>query len=154
MPEFVKTYSPNEIEQKWYEYWEKSGFFKAQRDPAKKPFVIVMPPPNVTGSLTLGHVLNHTIQDVYTRWHRMKGDEACWVPGMDHAGIATQAVVERKLAEDKITRHDLGREKFVEKVWEWKKNYGGIINQQFRRLGVSCDWSREKFTLDADLSSA
>ncbi|HET7153635.1 MAG TPA: valine--tRNA ligase [Candidatus Kapabacteria bacterium] len=155
MPELAKTYSPNEIEQKWYEYWEKSGFFKAQRDPAKKPFVIVMPPPNVTGSLTLGHVLNHTIQDVYTRWHRMKGDEACWVPGMDHAGIATQAVVEKRLlAEEKLTRHDLGREKFVERVWEWKKNYGGLIGKQLRRLGISCDWDREKFTLDDDLSAA
>jgi len=155
MPELAKAYSPKEIEQKWYEYWEKSGFFKATRDPDKKPFTIVMPPPNVTGSLTLGHVLNHTIQDVYTRWHRMKGEEVCWVPGMDHAGIATQAVVEKRLMEnEKLTRHDLGREKFVERVWEWKKDYGGLIGRQLRRLGISCDWDREKFTLDDDLSAA
>lgn len=154
MPELDKQYSPANIESKWYAVWEHNGYFKATRNPDKKPFTIVMPPPNVTGILTLGHVLNGTVQDVYIRWHRMKGFEACWVPGMDHAGIATQAVVEKKLAGENLTRHDLGREKFVETVWDWKKNYGGIINKQFRRLGASCDWSREKFTLDPDLSEA
>lgn len=155
MSELAKIYSSAAIEHKWYAVWEHGGYFKATRDPKKKPFTIVMPPPNVTGMLTLGHVLNGTIQDVYIRWHRMKGYEACWVPGMDHAGIATQARVEKMLQDEKgLTRHDLGREKFVEHVWEWKKNYGGIISKQFRRLGVSCDWDREKFTLDPDLSNA
>ncbi|MCU1688914.1 MAG: valine--tRNA ligase, partial [Jatrophihabitantaceae bacterium] len=141
-----------------YRRWEAAGYFTA--DPSKvlsggrKPFSIVLPPPNVTGSLHIGHALDHTIMDILTRWHRMSGDEALWLPGMDHAGIATQNVVERELAKDGLSRHDLGREKFVERVWEWKDDSGGRILDQMRRLGDGVDWTRERFTMDAGLTRA
>ncbi|MDR0354487.1 MAG: valine--tRNA ligase [Deltaproteobacteria bacterium] len=149
-----KNFDFNAAESRLYSDWENRGLFIA--DP-KKPgpkFVIVIPPPNVTGNLHMGHALDVTLQDILTRYRRMKGDNALWLPGTDHAGIATQSVVERNLAEKGVTRHDLGREKFVEKVWEWKKAYGGNIVQQLRRLGASCDWSRERFTMDPGLSKA
>jgi valyl-tRNA synthetase len=150
----AKVYSPGEVERKWYEYWESNRLFHARVNPEKKPYTIVIPPPNVTGVLHMGHILNNTLQDVFIRYKRMKGYEACWIPGTDHAGIATQNVVERALKKEGKTRHDLGREKFIERVWEWKKQYGGIIIQQLRTLGCSCDWERERFTMDESLSTA
>ena len=144
-----EPYEPQHIESRWYTYWEEQGYFKATRNTDKKPHVIVMPPPNVTGRLHMGHALQDTIQDALTRMRRMQGYEALWMPGKDHAGIATQNVVERTLKkEEKKNRHDLGREAFVEKVWEWVKEYGDIILQQKRRMGDSCDWDRERFTMD------
>ena len=154
-PESKAAYNPAEAEAFWYEEWQRRGYFKGNPASAKQPYVIVIPPPNVTGILTLGHVLNNTLQDVLIRFEKMRGRETCWVPGTDHAGIATQARVEHMLKEkEKLTRHDLGREKFVERVWQWKNQYGGTIVQQLRRLGVACDWERERFTLDQGLSDA
>jgi valyl-tRNA synthetase len=150
----AKVYSPREVEQQWYERWERSGMFHATVNPLRRPFTIVIPPPNVTGVLHMGHILNNALQDALVRYKRMTGFEACWIPGMDHAGIATQAVVERSLAKEGKTRHDLGRARFVERVWEWKKQYGGVIIRQLRTLGASCDWAREKFTMDETLSAA
>lgn len=149
-----KVYNPQEVEDKWYEYWLKNGYFYAKVNLEKKPYTIVMPPPNITGMLTLGHVLNNTIQDIYIRWKRMQGYETCWIPGTDHAGIATQNVVEKVLAKEGLRREDLGREKFLERVWQWKEEYGNTIIKQLKKLGVSCDWKREKFTMDEDLSNA
>ena len=144
-----EPYNPQAIEEKWYSYWTKHNLFHATLDRDKKPHVIVMPPPNVTGRLHMGHALQDTIQDTLTRMRRMQGFAALWMPGKDHAGIATQNVVERTLKKNEgITRHDLGREAFVEKVWEWVEEYGDIIFQQKRRLGDSCDWDRERFTMD------
>ena len=154
MSEIPKTYEPQAIEERWYAQWLADGCFHA--DPAsKKPaYSIVIPPPNVTGVLTLGHVLNNTIQDILARRARMQGKEVLWLPGTDHAGIATQTVVERTLKKQGVIRHrdDLGREKFLEKVWEWKDKHGGIIIQQLKKLGCSCDWERERFTMDAEYS--
>ncbi len=148
-------YSAAEVEQRIYRWWEESGFFKAEDRSTKPPFCIILPPPNVTGQLHMGHALDHTIQDVIIRWKRMSGYNALWLPGTDHAGIATQSVVERELKKTEgKTRHDLGREKFVEKVWEWKKQYGDRIYGQMRRLGDSCDWDRAVFTLDEGVSRA
>jgi len=152
--EMAKTYNPREIEDKWYEYWEKSGFFHSEVDPDRKPFTIVIPPPNVTGVLHMGHGLNNTIQDILIRWRRMQGYNTLWVPGTDHAGIATQNVVERQLAKEGKTRHDVGREEFIKLVWEWKKEYGSTIINQLKKLGASCDWQRERFTMDEGLSRA
>ncbi|MCS7230291.1 MAG: valine--tRNA ligase [Candidatus Kryptonium sp.] len=152
--ELAKAYNPQEVEDKWYEYWLKNGYFYAKVNPDKKPYTIVMPPPNITGVLTLGHVLNNTIQDIYIRWKRMQGYEACWIPGTDHAGIATQNVVEKALAKEGLRREDLGREKFLERVWQWKEEYGNTIIKQLKKLGVSCDWKRERFTMDEGLSNA
>src|SRR5215831_1898651 len=152
--EIPKTYNPQEIESRWYQWWESKGFFRADNRSEKPPFVMMMPPPNVTGSLHMGHMLNHTVHDVIARRKRMQGFNMLWLPGMDHAGIATQNVVERELQKEGLSRHDLGREKFVQRVWEWKEQYGGIILKQIRRIGSSCDWSRERFTLDAGLSRA
>jgi valyl-tRNA synthetase len=150
----AKVYSPADVEKKWYFYWEENRFFHAEVNGEKKPYTIVIPPPNVTGVLHMGHILNNTLQDAFIRFKRMTGYEACWIPGMDHAGIATQHVVERSLSHEGKTRHDLGREKFVERVWAWKKQYGGVIIKQLRTLGASCDWDREKFTMDDSLSAA
>lgn len=143
-----KAYEAAGIEERIYRWWESSGYFQAKPNPDKNPFTIIMPPPNVTGELHLGHAVTATIQDALTRYHRMQGDEALWLPGKDHAGIATQMVVERALAEEGLDRHQLGRERFVERVWEWVAKYGGIIDNQHRRLGASCDWTRLTFTLD------
>jgi len=152
--ELPKNFNPQEVESRWYAQWETKGYFRADATSQKPTFVIMMPPPNVTGSLHTGHMLNHTAQDVFVRWKRMCGFNTLWLPGMDHAGIATQNVVERELRKEGKTRHDLGREKFVERVWEWKKEYGGRILAQIRRIGDSCDWSRERFTFDEGLSRA
>ncbi|KHD88954.1 MAG: valyl-tRNA synthetase [Bdellovibrio sp. ArHS] len=147
-------YNPAEVESRTYQWWENSGYFKAQDQSTKPPFSIILPPPNVTGFLHMGHALDHTIQDILIRWKRMNGYNAMWLPGTDHAGIATQSVVERELKKEGVTRHDLGREKFVEKVWEWKHQYGDRIYSQMRRLGDSCDWDRAVFTLDEGVSKA
>ena len=149
-----KAYDPKAVEQRIYERWVESGHFTAHIDPSKKPFVVIMPPPNVTGELHMGHALTTALQDLMVRWHRMKGEPTLYLPGMDHAGIATQVVVERALAQDDITRHQLGRQKFVEHVWEWVDRYGGVIYEQLKRLGASCDWMRQSFTLDEGPSKA
>ena len=149
-----KNFNPREVESRWYALWEQRGYFRADATSKKPVFAIVMPPPNVTGSLHIGHMLNMTVQDAVVRWHRMRGFNTLWLPGMDHAGIATQIVVERELSKEGKTRHDLGREQFVARVWEWKKEYGGKILHQIRRIGSSCDWSRERFTFDEGLSNA
>ncbi len=146
-------YSP-EFETKWYEFWEKKGYFQPKDDPNVENFSIVIPPPNVTGALHIGHALNGTLQDIMVRYKRMKGYNVLWVPGTDHAGIATQNMVEKDLASKGIKKEDLGREKFVEKVWEWKEKYGNRIVEQIKRLGLSCDWSRLRFTMDEKLSKA
>ena len=152
--ELSKSYDPKTVEQKWYDFWLEKNYFHANEGAGGRPFSIVIPPPNVTGSLHIGHALNSTLQDILIRWMRMSGRNALWVPGTDHAGIATQNVVERQLAKENIDRHALGREKFVEKVWEWKKEYGGRIINQLKRMGASCDWERERFTMDEGLSRA
>ncbi|GAC1655728.1 MAG: valine--tRNA ligase [Ktedonobacteraceae bacterium] len=149
-----KAYDPQAVEGKWYRFWEEGGYFKPQPNNIRKPFVICMPPPNVTGALHLGHAITATIEDILIRYHRMLGDDTLWVPGEDHAGIATQTVVERLLAKEGTDRHKLGREAFVERIWQWVHQYKSRIQNQHRRLGVSCDWSRERFTLDEGLSKA
>lgn len=149
-----KHFNPQSIETKWYQLWEQSGYFKPQQSSTGQTYSIMIPPPNVTGSLHMGHAFQDTIMDTLTRYHRMKGDETLWQPGTDHAGIATQMVVERQLAAQGLSRHDLGREAFTDKVWEWKAQSGGTITQQLRRLGASPDWSRERFTMDDGLSNA
>jgi valyl-tRNA synthetase len=148
------AYDPKQAEAKWYDYWIKGGYFKAGTDPDKKPFTIVIPPPNVTGNLHIGHALNNTLQDILIRFKRMQGYDALWLPGMDHAGIATQARVEAKLREQGISRHDLGREKFLEQTWKWKDEYAANIASQWRKMGLALDYSRERFTLDEGLSNA
>jgi valyl-tRNA synthetase len=153
-PELSKSYSPAETESRWYAYWLRHNLFHAVPNTDRTPYTIVIPPPNITGVLTMGHVLNNTIQDAFIRWKRMQGYEACWIPGTDHAGIATQHVVERALRKEGKSRHELGREKFLERVWRWKEEYGGTIIKQLRRLGTSCDWDRERFTMDEGLSNA
>ena len=147
-----KTYNPQNIEQRWYETWEKENHFA----PSGKgePYCIMIPPPNVTGSLHMGHAFQDTIMDALTRFHRMKGNNTLWQAGTDHAGIATQMVVERLLQAEGKTRYDLGRDAFIDKVWEWKEHSGGTITRQLRRLGASLDWSRERFTMDKGLSRA
>jgi len=152
--ELPKNYNAHEVESRWYQWWESKGYFRADAKSDRPPFMMVMPPPNVTGSLHMGHMLNNTVHDVIARRKRMQGFNMLWLPCMDHAGIATQNVVERELRREGLSRHDLGREKFVQRVWEWKEQYGGIILKQIRRIGSSCDWSRERFTLDAGLSRA
>ncbi len=153
--EIPKTYEPAMVEEKWFPKWNNSGYFKGIADRTKKPYSIVIPPPNVTGILTLGHVLNNTLQDILIRWKRMSGYSTCWFPGTDHAGIATESRVEKFLRENEgSSRHTLGRDKFIEKVWTWKKEYGGTIIQQLKKLGCSCDWERERFTLDEGLNDA
>ena len=151
--ELAKSFDPKAIEAKWYDFWESKGYYAAGLDPAiKENFCILLPPPNVTGTLHMGHGFNQTLMDALTRYHRMRGDNTLWQPGTDHAGIATQIVVERQLDAQGVSRHDLGREKFLEKVWEWKEYSGGTITKQMRRLGTSPDWSRERFTMDEGLN--
>jgi len=153
--ELPKAYEPQEVEGRIYEMWEKAGCFRGHRDPDKKPFTIVMPPPNVTGQLHMGHAMDCTLQDILIRFKRMEGYAALWVPGTDHAGIATQAKVEENLRENEgLSRYDLGREKFLERVWDWKHKYGARIVEQQKKLGVSCDWDRARFTMDEGLSKA
>jgi valyl-tRNA synthetase len=149
-----KSYDPHQVEEKWYRYWMDRGYFRADEDSKQKAYSIVIPPPNVTGSLHIGHALNNTLQDILIRYKRMKDYTVLWMPGTDHAGIATQNVVERQLMEEGLDRHLLGREKFIERVWKWKAEYGGKIIRQLKSLGASCDWSKERFTLDEGLSRA
>jgi valyl-tRNA synthetase len=149
-----KRYNPKNVENKWYSFWEEHGYFHARVRPGQKPYVIVIPPPNITGILTMGHVLNNTLQDILVRWRRMQGLEVLWLPGTDHAGIATQNVVEKELAKQGTKKEDLGREGFLKKVWEWKGQYGSTIIRQLKKLGCSCDWGRERFTMDEGLSRA
>src|SRR5437764_2753614 len=149
MAELPKTYDPNSVEPKWYGRWEEAGYFRADANSLKPPFSIVIPPPNVTGILTLGHVLNNTIQDILARRARMQGFEVLWLPGTDHAGVGTQTAVEKNLRQtENKTRHDLGREEFIRRVVEWTEKHGGIIIKQLKRLGASCDWSRQRYTFD------
>lgn len=154
MKTLADRYNPQEVESKVYQWWEESGYFKSEDQSTKPPFSIILPPPNVTGFLHLGHALDHTIQDLLIRWKRMSGFNTMWLPGTDHAGIATQTVVEKELKKKNITRHQLGREKFVDEIWKWKDEYGDRIYRQMRRLGDSCDWERATFTLDDGVSSA
>ncbi|MEI7484606.1 MAG: valine--tRNA ligase, partial [Ignavibacteriota bacterium] len=154
MKELPAKYEAGKVEEKWREFWESNEIYKSNVNPSKPKFSVVIPPPNVTGMLHIGHVLNLTIQDIYCRWKRMSGFEVCWVPGMDHAGIATQIKVEEQLRAQGITKYDLGRDEFEKKIWEWKEKYGGIILNQVRKLGYSVDWSKERFTLDDGLSTA
>lgn len=151
---FSKTWQHSEIEGELYQKWESDGYFKPEVNPGGKPFVIAIPPPNVTGKLHIGHALTSTIEDIMIRYHRLLGDQALWIPGMDHAGIATQSVVMKKLSKQGVSGRELGREKFVEEVWKWKEESGGKIIQQLKAVGSSCDWSRERFTLDEGLSDA
>jgi len=154
MIELPKVYTAGEVEDKLYRDWEEKGLFSAKVKPGAEPFCIVIPPPNVTGILHMGHALNDTIQDILIRYHRMKGESALWMPGTDHAGIATQNVVERSIAKEGLKRQDLGREKFLERVWAWKEQYGSTIIRQLKKLGASCDWKRTRFTMDEGYSEA
>ena len=154
MSNLDKVFDPSHFESHWYDHWQRLGVFRA--DPASKrpAFCMVIPPPNVTGRLHMGHALNNTLQDILARWRRMKGDDVLWLPGTDHAGIATQMVVDRQLRKEGSSRQEIGREAFVERVWKWKEEYGGAIISQLKKLGCSCDWSRQRFTLDEGLSRA
>src|SRR3954467_8153650 len=154
MSEIPKTYEPQSVEDKWYDFWLKQNCFTADPQSSKPAYSIVIPPPNVTGVLTMGHVLNNTIQDILARKARMDGKEVLWLPGTDHAGIATQNAVEKALKKAGEIRHrdDLGRDAMVAKIWDWKEKYGGIIIQQLKKLGASCDWTRERFTMDPEYS--
>jgi len=154
MDALPSRYNPSEVEDRIYRFWQENGLFKAKVDPAKKPFSIAIPPPNITGVLHMGHALNNTIQDTLIRYHKMKGEEALWMPGTDHAGIATQNVVERALAKEGLRRQDLGRDKFIGRVWQWKEQYGSTIIKQLKKLGASCDWQRLRFTMDEGYSQA
>ena len=152
--ELEKTYNPSLIEKKWYKYWSQKDYFSANPDSEKEPYTIVIPPPNVTGMLTVGHVLNNTIQDILIRKARMEGKEACWIPGTDHASIATETKVVEMLKEKGIDKQDISREEFLTHAWDWKEKYGGIIIKQLKRLGCSCDWERERFTMDEGYTKA
>ncbi|KAJ1566642.1 Valine--tRNA ligase, partial [Nowakowskiella sp. JEL0078] len=157
--EMLKAYNPDAVEAAWYSWWEKSGFFSPRlvngELPKEGAYVVPIPPPNVTGSLHLGHALTGAIQDCLIRWNRMHGKSALYIPGCDHAGIATQIVVEKKLKKERnLTRHDLGREQFINEIWKWKEVYGDRIYKQLRRVGSSFDWERVKFTMDPSLSTA
>ena len=152
--ELAKTYEPQEVEDRIYRFWEEGGYFHAEAHPDKKPYTIVMPPPNITGQLHMGHALDETLQDILIRWRRMQGYEALWVPGTDHASIATEAKIVEAMAKEGLTKEDLGREGFLERAWAWKETYAGRIEQQLKKLGSSCDWERERFTLDEGCSKA
>ena len=147
-------YDPSQIEGKWYQHWMEKGYFHSKPNPDKEPFTIIIPPPNVTGVLHMGHMLNNTIQDVLVRRARMQGKNVCWVPGTDHASIATEAKVVQKLRKDGIKKSDLSRDAFMEHAWEWTDEHGGIILKQLRTLGASCDWKRTRFTLEDELYEA
>ncbi|MCR4778074.1 MAG: class I tRNA ligase family protein, partial [Lachnospiraceae bacterium] len=154
MKELEKNYNPNEIEDRLYKKWEAKKYFHAEPDPKKKPFTIMMPPPNITGQLHMGHALDETMQDILTRWKRMQGYSALWLPGTDHASIATEAKVVEKLKTEGITKEELGREAFLDRVWDWKREYGGRIVNQLKKLGSSPDWDRERFTMDEGCNKA
>jgi valyl-tRNA synthetase len=152
--ELAKSFDPHAIEAKWYPLWESRGYFAPSGNADAPAYCIALPPPNVTGSLHMGHAFQHTLMDLLIRYHRMRGDNTLWQVGTDHAGIATQIVVEQQLKAEGKSRHDLGREKFVERVWTWKEASGSTITQQMRRMGASADWTRERFTMDEGLSQA
>lgn len=152
--ELDKNYNPSEIEGRIYEKWLEHKYFHAEPDRSKKPFTIVMPPPNITGQLHMGHALDNTLQDILIRFKRMQGYEALWVPGTDHASIATEVKVVEAIAKEGLTKESLGREKFLERVWDWKKEYGGRIVSQLKKMGSSADWDRERFTMDEGCSKA
>src|SRR5699024_3393604 len=149
-----KTYDPKSFEERLYKYWDENKYFTANVNENKKPYTIMMPPPNVTGSLHMGHALNNTIQDILIRWKRLEGYEALWQPGMDHASISTEARVVDKISKEGKSKESLGRDKFIEEAWEWTHLYGGRIKNQLKQLGISADWSKERFTLDEDLNKA
>ena len=149
-----KSYDPKQVELRWYRTWSERGYFHASVEARGRPYAIVIPPPNITGSLHMGHALNNTLQDILIRWRRMQGLNALWVPGTDHAGIATQNVVEKQLLAEGSSRDKLGRDRFIQRVWEWKAQSGGTIVEQLKRLGSSCDWDRLRFTMDDGLSKA
>ena len=152
--ELAKTYDPGEVEDRIYDFWMKGGYFHAEVNPDKKPYTIVIPPPNITGQLHMGHALDETFQDILIRWRRMQGYEALWLPGTDHAAIATEAKIVAAMAEEGVTKEDLGRDGFMERAWAWKEKYGGRIVEQLKKLGSSCDWDRERFTMDEGCSRA
>src|SRR5690554_6882345 len=150
----AKTYDPLKIEDRLYRWWMDEGYFHAEVDPYKEPFTIVIPPPNITGQLHMGHALDETLQDIIIRMKRMQGYSTLWLPGTDHASIATEARIVEAMTKEGITKDDVGREGFLEKAWEWKEKYGGRIVEQLKKLGSSCDWERERFTMDEGLSKA
>ncbi|HET8759808.1 MAG TPA: class I tRNA ligase family protein, partial [Nitrospiria bacterium] len=154
MADLDTVYHPKDVEARWTRFWLERDLFRADPASTGTPYCVVIPPPNVTGSLHVGHALNNSLQDILVRWHRMRGDATLWQPGTDHAGIATQNVVERQLKAEGLSRDDLDRKQFIERVWAWKQESGGRIVEQLKRLGASCDWSRERFTMDAGLSAA
>jgi valyl-tRNA synthetase len=150
----AKSYEPTKVEQRWYAFWENHNLFKADSPSTKPSYCIVIPPPNVTGSLHMGHALQHTLHDILIRWKRMIGMNTLWLPGTDHASIAVHYVLDKQLDKENKNRFDLGREEFLKRAWEWRRTSGGTILNQMRRMGVSCDWSRERFTMDEQLSKA
>ncbi len=152
--ELAKTYAPKEFEERIYKNWEEKGYFCAERDPDKKPYTIVMPPPNITGQLHMGHALDCTLQDILIRWRRMQGYSALWLPGTDHAALATEAKIVSTMKEEGVTKQQLGREGFLKRAWEWNDKYGSRIKDQQRKMGSSCDWSRDRFTMDEGCSKA
>ena len=152
--ELAKTYDPQEVEDRTYRFWLEGKYFHAERDPQKKPYTIVIPPPNITGQLHMGHALDETLQDILIRWRRMQGYSALWIPGTDHASIATEAKIVEAMRKEGLTKEQIGREAFLDRAWEWKKKYGSRIVEQLKKLGSSCDWDRERFTLDEGCSKA
>ncbi|MCL6098123.1 MAG: class I tRNA ligase family protein, partial [Bacteroidetes bacterium] len=148
LADIPKAYNPKDVEDKWYKYWYDHNLYHSEVDESKTPYAIVIPPPNITGILHIGHILNNTLQDIYIRYKRMKGFNACWVPGIDHASIATEAKVVALLKAQGISKDNISREEFFRHCYDWKEKYGGIIFQQLKKLGVSCDWQRERFTMD------
>lgn len=152
--ELAKTYEPQEVEDRIYQFWLSGGYFHAEADPQKDPYTIVIPPPNITGQLHMGHALDETLQDILIRWRRMQGYSALWLPGTDHASIATEAKIVEAMRKEGITKEEIGREGFLSRAWDWKEKYGGTIIGQLKKLGCSCDWERERFTLDEGCSEA
>ena len=152
--ELAKVYDPSQVEERLYQKWMEKKYFHAEVDTSKEPFTIVIPPPNITGHLHMGHALDNTLQDILIRWKRMQGYNALWVPGTDHASIATEVKIVEKMAQEGVTKEDIGREGFLERAWEWKKQYGGRILGQFKKFGSSRGWGRERFTMDEGFSKA
>ena len=149
-----KVYDPKQVEDRTYQFWMDGNYFHAEVDPKKEPYTIVIPPPNITGQLHMGHALDETFQDILIRWRRMQGRSALWLPGTDHASIATEAKIVEAMRAEGLTKEGIGREKFLERAWEWKKQYGGRIVSQLKKLGSSCDWERERFTMDEGCNKA
>ena len=152
--ELAKQYNPNEVEDRIYKFWLDGDYFHAEVDPEKKPYTIVIPPPNITGQLHMGHALDNTLQDILVRFKRMQGYSTLWLPGTDHASIATEAKIVEKMREEGVTKEEIGREAFLERAWDWKEQYGGRIIDQLKKMGSSCDWKRERFTMDEGCNKA